>query len=230
MLPWLDPDDDLDPFPPINLALKDPDGLLAAGGSLRPERLLEAYRSGIFPWFDEQQPILWWSPDPRLTLKPSALHISRSLAKFINKQSYHCTIDQAFDRVIAACSAPREQQDGSWITDSMIEAYQQLFELGHAHSVEVWLGEELIGGLYGVSIGQVFFGESMFSRQSNASKVGFTFLCQHLAEWGCQVVDCQVHSDHLESLGAAAITRDSFIQLLEQYCPRQLSRTAWQVE
>ncbi|MEW5010234.1 MAG: leucyl/phenylalanyl-tRNA--protein transferase [Cycloclasticus sp.] len=230
MLPWLDPDDDLDPFPPINLALKDPDGLLAAGGSLRPERLLEAYRSGIFPWFDEQQPILWWSPDPRLTLKPSALHISRSLAKFINKQSYHCTIDQAFDRVIAACSAPREQQDGSWITDSMIEAYQQLFELGYAHSVEVWLGEELIGGLYGVSIGQVFFGESMFSRQSNASKVGFTFLCQHLAEWGCQVVDCQVHSDHLESLGAAAITRDSFIQLLEQYCPRQLSRTAWQVE
>ncbi len=230
MLPWLDPDDDSDPFPAIELALKDPDGLLAAGGSLRPERLLKAYRSGIFPWFDDQQPILWWSPDPRLMLKPSELHISRSLNKFIKKQHYRCTIDTAFDRVMTACSAPREQQDGSWITDSMIDAYQELFKLGHAHSVEVWLNNELIGGLYGVCIGQVFFGESMFSRQTNASKVGFAFICRHLAEWGCEVVDCQVHSDHLESLGAAVIPRNSFMQLLDQYCPLPLSNNAWHTE
>ena len=230
MLPWLDPDDDSDPFPAIELALKDPDGLLAAGGSLRPERLLKAYRSGIFPWFDDQQPILWWSPDPRLMLKPSELHISRSLNKFIKKQHYRCTIDTAFDRVMTACSAPREQQDGSWITDSMIDAYQELFKLGHAHSVEVWLNNELIGGLYGVCIGQVFFGESMFSRQTNASKVGFAFICRHLAEWGCEAVDCQVHSDHLESLGAAVIPRNSFMQLLDQYCPLPLSNNAWHTE
>ena len=230
MLPWLDPDDDSDPFPAIELALKDPDGLLAAGGSLRPERLLNAYRSGIFPWFENDQPILWWSPDPRLVINPSELHISRSLNKFIKKQHYHCTIDTAFKRVISECSAPREQQDGSWITNSMIDAYQALFRLGHAHSVEVWLDDELIGGLYGVCIGQVFFGESMFSRKSNASKVGFAFICRQLSAWGCQIVDCQVHSDHLESLGAATISRDSFISRLEQYCPLPLSNNAWSIE
>lgn len=230
MLPWLDPDDDADPFPALNLALKDPDGLLAAGGSLRPERLLNAYRSGIFPWFDDDQPILWWSPDPRLTLKPAELHLSRSLKKFSKKAPYQYTFDTAFDTVIRACSAPREQQDGSWITESMIEAYQQLFELGHAHSVEVWHQGELVGGLYGIAIGQVFFGESMFSRRDNASKLGFAFLCQHLAQWGCQIIDCQVHSDHLESLGASLTSRKHFIEQLEQHCPQPLSSQAWEIE
>jgi len=228
MIPWLDPDDDAAPFPHLDTALEDPNGLLAAGGSLRPERLLAAYRQGIFPWFDDEQPILWWSPSPRMVLTPKQLHVSRSLKKFINKELYECTIDQAFSRVISACSQPRDEQDGTWITEEMIEAYQTLHTLGHAHSVEVWHEEELIGGLYGVSVGQVFFGESMFSLKSNASKVGFTYLCEQLADWGYELIDCQVQSEHLDSLGAATITRDEFIQQLEQFCIKSPTNNAWQ--
>lgn len=227
MLPWLDPDDDTEPFPALNSALKEPDGLLAAGGSLSPQRLLSAYRYGIFPWFEDEQPILWWSPNPRMVLKPKDVHISRSLKKVINNKLYSCTFDKAFSDVILACSAARKGQDGTWITASMINAYETLFTLGHAHSIEVWSADKLVGGLYGIAIGQVFFGESMFSLQSNASKVGFTYLCRQLNEWNYQLIDCQVHSEHLETLGATTISRDNFAQQLDLYCLQNTSKRAW---
>ncbi|ORU92902.1 MAG: leucyl/phenylalanyl-tRNA--protein transferase [Cycloclasticus sp. symbiont of Bathymodiolus heckerae] len=228
MIPWLNPDDDADPFPNVGTALEDPNGLLAAGGSLQPERLLSAYRQGIFPWFEDGQPILWWSPNPRMALKPNELYLSRSLKKVIRRETYRCTINRAFDRVIAACSQPREDQDGTWITSSMAQAYQALHKLGHAHSIEVWLDEQLVGGLYGISIGQVFFGESMFSLQSNASKVGFAFLCEQLTHWDYQLIDCQVESEHLNSLGAATIERQSFIEKLNLLCGNSPSSEAWE--
>ncbi len=227
MLTWLDPNDATAHFPALSSALTEPNGLLAAGGSLSPEWLLKAYRLGIFPWFEDDQPILWWSPDPRLTLKPCQVHISRSLRKFINKNNYHCTVDNAFSHVIRACSQPRLTHDETWITDSMVVAYETLFKLGHAHSIEVWQEDELVGGLYGVSIGQVFFGESMFSRHTNASKVAFVFLCQQLESWGGQLIDCQVHSDHLASLGASSISRADFSKQLNQLCSQPLTANAW---
>lgn len=227
MLPRLDENNDAEPFPSLDTALVEPNGLIAAGGTLNPERLINAYRCGIFPWFEEGQPILWWSPDPRLILKPDELHVSRRLKKLINKKTYHCTIDTAFSDVILACSEKRQGQDGTWITEPMIRAYENLFTLGYAHSVEVWLEDKLIGGLYGVSIGQVFFGESMFSRLDNASKVGFTFLCKQLAAWGYQLIDCQVHTDHLASLGALCISRDEFADQLDLLCSKQPSSSAW---
>ncbi|ATI03192.1 MULTISPECIES: leucyl/phenylalanyl-tRNA--protein transferase [Cycloclasticus] len=227
MLHWLDIENDAEPFPSLDYALEEPNGLLAAGGTLSPQRLLNAYRCGIFPWFEEDQPILWWSPDPRLVLKPNDLHISRSLKKCINKNLYSCTVDKAFNEVIVACSTSRKEQQGTWITDSMIDAYQTLFTLGHAHSVEVWADEKLVGGLYGVSIGQVFFGESMFSRLDNASKVGFAFLCKQLSQWEFQLIDCQVHSDHLERLGASTIPRKEFAEQLAVYCLKKPSTNAW---
>ncbi|PCH84387.1 MAG: leucyl/phenylalanyl-tRNA--protein transferase [Piscirickettsiaceae bacterium] len=227
MLAWLDPDDDLAPFPALNRALKEPNGLLAAGGSLAPSRLLNAYRQGIFPWFEEDQPILWWSPNPRMVIKPTELYISSSLKKLINKQRYHCTMDTAFNNVIAACSAPRDDQQGTWITSSMMSAYETLHQQGHAHSVEVWLDDELVGGLYGIAIGQVFFGESMFSRQSNASKVGFAYLCQQLNNWGYQLIDCQVESSHLASLGCYTVSREFFAKQLDQLCVARSNKHAW---
>ncbi|MEE4291234.1 MAG: leucyl/phenylalanyl-tRNA--protein transferase [Cycloclasticus sp.] len=227
MLTWLDPDDDTEPFPALNSALKEPDGLLAAGGSLSPQRLLSAYRCGIFPWFENGQPILWWSPNPRMVLKPKDVHISRSLKKVINNNQYSCTFDKAFSDVILACSATREGQNGTWITASMIHAYETLFTLGHAHSIEVWSADKLVGGLYGIAIGQVFFGESMFSLQSNASKVGFAYLCRQLNEWNYQLIDCQVHSKHLQSLGATTISRGDFAQQLDLYCLQNTSKKAW---
>ncbi len=229
MIPWLHPYDDTDPFPSVAAALEEPNGLLAVGGSLQPERLLSAYRLGIFPWFEDNQPILWWSPNPRMVLKPSQLHASRSLKKFIRKGTYQCTINKTFSHVINACSQPRQEQDGTWITQSMADAYQILHNLGHAHSIEVWLGDQLIGGLYGISIGQVFFGESMFSLKSNASKVGFAFLCNQLSSWGYQLIDCQVQSEHLNNLGASTISRKTFVERLDQLCIRDPSPKAWQV-
>ena len=227
MLLWLDPNNDLEPFPDPETSLDEPNGLLAAGGSLSPERLLTAYRQGIFPWFEDDQPILWWSPNPRMALKPSNIHISRSLRKAINQDTFDCTFDTAFSDVIRACSTTRELQAGTWITPSMVQAYQTLFEIGHAQSVEVWLEDELVGGLYGVSIGRVFFGESMFSLHSNASKIGFAFLCNQLNDWGYQLIDCQVQSQHLESLGASTINRREFLTRLEQLCPQVPSKQAW---
>ncbi|PCI21480.1 MAG: leucyl/phenylalanyl-tRNA--protein transferase [Piscirickettsiaceae bacterium] len=228
MVPWLDVDNDLDPFPSLHCALEEPNGLLAAGGSLRPERLLNAYQQGIFPWFEDDQPILWWSPNPRMVLKPNEIHISRSLKKTINKDIYTCTIDNAFNDVILACSETRHQQHGTWITASMIDAYNALFKLGHAHSIEVWSDDLLVGGLYGISIGQVFFGESMFSRQSDTSKVAFAYLCQQLEQWNYQLIDCQVASPHLVSLGASTMSRIEFSQKLNTLCSKHCATMAWQ--
>lgn len=214
-IPWLD---DQLWFPPLDQALSDPDGLLAAGGDLSPQRLLLAYRSGIFPWFDDQQPILWWSPDPRCVLLPDQLYLSRSMRKLIRQDRFEVSFDQAFDQVIDACAAPRSEDPGTWITPEMQHAYLTLHRLGSAHSVEVWQQGKLVGGLYGVAIGRVFFGESMFSRVSNASKVGFAKLVEQLADWGYAVIDCQVETEHLMSLGACMIPRSEFANLLKQHC------------
>lgn len=218
MLTWLSKDSLS--FPPLSRALHEPDGLLAAGGDLRPERILAAYRHGCYPWYQQGQPILWWSPDPRFVLFPDELHISRSLGKVLRRQAFTISYDQAFDRVIDACAGPRSYADGTWITDAMRQAYQQLHRLGHAHSVEVWQAGELVGGLYGLCIGQVFFGESMFSHADNASKVAFAHLVPDLQRWGIRLIDCQMQTRHLASFGARAIERQAFAgqlaQLIEQ--------------
>lgn len=213
---WIDPTDDKAPFPDVELALREPDGLLAIGGGLSPKRLINAYTHGIFPWYSAGQPILWWSPDPRLVLYPAELRISRSLRKTLRRQSFDVTFDQAFAKVINACAEPRPSQDGTWITPEMNKAYCQLHEMGLAHSVEAWHQGELLGGLYGVAIGQVFFGESMFSRRTDASKVAFAHLVRHLENWNYRLIDCQVKSTHLVSLGAREIPRRQFTQLLTQ--------------
>lgn len=209
-LPWLDADED---FPPVEQALSDPDGLLAAGADLSPERLIDAYSQGIFPWFSEDQPILWWSPDPRCVIFPSEVHISKSLKKHIRQQKPILSFNKAFPEVIRHC-ARWESEDGTWITEEMEEAYYHLHQLGIAHSVEVWQDEELIGGLYGLALGRCFFGESMFSLKSNASKVAFAGLCRQLDEWGYAVIDCQVKNPHLLSLGAKCIDRSDFLSIL----------------
>ncbi len=217
---WVDPRNNNFDFPDVSLALNEPDGLLAIGGDLKPQRLLAAYRRGIFPWYNEGQPILWWAPNPRAVLFPQRLRISRSLRKTLRKQPFTVSIDQAFTDVIEACSHPRdyEAQPGTWITRDIKQAYQQLHKQGSAHSVECWHNGQLAGGLYGVAIGQVFFGESMFTRCSDASKVAFVTLTQQLAHWGFGVIDCQIHSRHLESLGAETIHREQFTDLLNTFC------------
>jgi leucyl/phenylalanyl-tRNA--protein transferase len=215
MLTWLQRNN-LD-FPPLEKATREPNGLLAAGGDLSAERLIQAYRHGCFPWFSEGQPILWWSPDPRTVLLPDELHVSRSLGKLLRQERYQVTFDRNFAAVIEACAAPRDYADGTWITDSMQNAYVQLHARGLAHSVEVWDGVELVGGLYGLAMGQLFFGESMFSRADNASKVGFATLVEHLKAWGFVLIDCQMPTQHLQSLGARSIPRTEFAQYLRQH-------------
>ena len=210
---WLD--EDPRHFPDYQYALSEPNGLLAAGGDLTPERIINAYTLGIFPWFNEDDPILWWSPDPRSILIPKAFKPSRSLAKFIRKTDYTVTFNQCFSHVMEMCTAPRAKQDGTWINEDMIEAYSQLNELGYAHSVEYWRNGRLEGGLYGISIGKAFFGESMFSLSTNASNVAFSHLCSRLNEHNFDLIDCQVHNSHLESLGAFETPRDDFLQLLQ---------------
>ena len=217
-LPWLDPNDDNQPFPPPCRALTEPDGLLAAGGNLSPRRLLRAYRLGIFPWYSPGQPILWWSPDPRLVLFPEAVNISRSLRKTLKKGVFTVTADTAFAAVIGACAAPRSQETGTWITSEMNRAYVRLHRLGHAHSIESWHEGQLVGGLYGVAVGRVFYGESMFSLMSDASKVALEALAAQLRRWQFTLIDCQVHTEHLSRMGAVEIPRATFLQLLERYC------------
>ncbi|MCB0515961.1 MAG: leucyl/phenylalanyl-tRNA--protein transferase [Bacteroidetes bacterium] len=198
-------------FPALHTAT--PDGLLAIGGDLRPQRLLLAYRSGIFPWFNDDEPILWWSPDPRCVLYPTQMYISKSLAKVIRQEQFFCTFDQDFETVIRSCSRiKRKGEHGTWITEDMFEAYVALHRLGYAHSVEVWAQDsgKLVGGLYGVSVGSVFAGESMFSRVSNASKVALAFLCKKVQKKNFAFVDCQIYNPHLGSLGAVEITRADF--------------------
>lgn len=196
------------------------DGLLAMGGDLNINTLVSAYSQGIFPWFNDDQPILWWSPDPRMVLYPSDVKISRSLRKTINKNTFHVSCNQAFDDVIDACALrgerdPALQNEDTWITSDMQSAYRQLHEFGYAHSIEVWLNDDLVGGLYGVSLGKVFFGESMFRRVNDASKIAFVALAQSLEELDFNVIDCQVSSDHLLSLGAKEIPRSKFLQYLQ---------------
>ncbi len=222
MLTWLERDR-LD-FPPLDKALRDPNGLLAAGGDLSPARLVAAYRHGCFPWYQDGEPILWWSPDPRTVLFPSELHVSRSLRKLLRQRRYRVTFDQDFAAVIKACAGPRNYADGTWITGSMQAAYVSLHQQGYAHSVEVWDGETLVGGLYGLAIGQLFFGESMFSHADNASKFGFACLVQHLQAAGFALIDCQMPTAHLHSLGARAISREEFSGYLQRHL--DLSSTA----
>ena len=227
VLKVLDPDWPAEPFPDVDAALDEPNGLLAAGGCLSVERLLSAYRAGIFPWYSEGEPILWWSPSPRWILPPSGIKISRSLRQRIRKGDFLVTHNQAFDAVIAACAEPRSGQEGTWITQDIQDAYVQLHREGHAHSFECWRGSELVGGLYGVAIGQCFFGESMFRREADASKVAFVGACQKLDAWGYELIDCQVHTSHLESLGARPITRKDFQSEIRKYCARTPVEGAW---
>jgi leucyl/phenylalanyl-tRNA--protein transferase len=211
LIPWIDANR---PFPPLSRALKEPNGLLAAGGDLSIQRLLEAYRHGIFPWFSEGDPILWWSPDPRMVLLPAELKISRSLAKTLRKQRFRVTADSAFADIVEACRAPRAGQSGTWITREMIAAYRRLHQAGHAHSVEAWLDDRLAGGLYGVALGRVFFGESMFARVADASKVALVALVRQLERWQFGLIDCQMRTAHLASLGAREIPREDFARRL----------------
>jgi leucyl/phenylalanyl-tRNA--protein transferase len=224
MLTWLKRDSLS--FPPLNKALREPNGLLAAGGDLSADRLIQAYRHGCFPWYQEGQPILWWSPDPRTVLFPHELHVSRNLHKVLHQARYQVTFDQTFAAVIQACAAPREYADGTWITTDMQHAYLELHERGIAHSVEVWRNGELVGGLYGLAMGQLFFGESMFSRADNASKVGFATLVEHLKIWDFALIDCQMPTQHLHSFGARAIARSDFSDHLKCHLD-QPSRADW---
>lgn len=204
-------------FPDPNTALSDPNGLLAIGGDLTATRLITAYQQGIFPWFDGDQPILWWSPDPRAVLYLNELHISHSLAKKLRQTNYSVTFDQAFSAVITACAEPRKNSDGTWITQEMIQAYIELHAMGYAHSVEVWSETKLIGGLYGLTIGKIFCGESMFSRQADSSKIALVYLVEKLRQEHFQLIDCQVLNPHSSSLGAREIPRSEFLLALKHY-------------
>jgi leucyl/phenylalanyl-tRNA--protein transferase len=227
MLTSLDPRLPEQPFPKVKHALKDPDGLVAVGGCLSPERLINAYKHGIFPWFNPGDPILWWSPDPRLCLLPNQFKPSKSLQRLARKNNFTVRIDQSFNAVIKACARPRKTQAETWISPEMINAYQTLHTIGVAHSIEVYLNNTLVGGLYGLGIGQVFFGESMFHTESNASKLAFYFLIGKLREWNYQLIDCQVKSEHLINWGAKEIPRDRFITLVNQYSTRYTAVEAW---
>jgi leucyl/phenylalanyl-tRNA---protein transferase len=213
-------------FPPVTQALRSPNGLLAAGGDLSAARLLEAYRHGIFPWFSEGEPILWWSPDPRMVLFPQEFKITRSLRKTLLNGCYEVRTDTSFEQVMRACAAPREGTSGTWIHEEMIAAYCELHRLGYAHSVETWMDGELVGGLYGMALGRMFYGESMFSFRTDASKIALAHLAAQLDKWNFGLIDCQMNTPHLASLGAREIPRKEFIARLQDlinYTPV----TAW---
>jgi len=221
LIPWLN---DNTPFPPVDCALHTPNGLLAAGGGLSVQRLLDAYRHGIFPWFNPGEPILWWSPDPRMVLIPGEFKVSRSLARMLRKSDFEVRTDTAFELVIRGCAAPRGGHHGTWIHQDMIAAYCELHRLGYAHSVEVWMNDKLSGGLYGVGIGRMFYGESMFSVVSNTSKIALAHLARQFERWQIGhsgsfrtgMIDCQMRTAHLSSLGAREIPRSEFIARLEE--------------
>jgi leucyl/phenylalanyl-tRNA--protein transferase len=231
MIPWLEPDE---PFPPLENALTQPNGLLAAGADLSPERLLSAYRQGIFPWYSEGEPLLWWSPDPRMALLPSELKISRSLAKTLRNRDYEIRFDHDFAAVMQGCATrgadAADAQTGSagtWITSEMRDAYQRLHELGHAHCVETWIDGKLAGGLYGVALGRMFYGESMFTRVRDASKIAMVHLVQRLERQGCGMIDCQMHTGHLASLGARPIPRSAFSLKLRELVDYATTPMKW---
>lgn len=216
-LVWLSEHDSPDAFPPVDRALREPDGLLAAGGDLSPTRLLAAYQRGIFPWYSAGQPILWWCPDPRAVLLPGEFKTSRSLAKTIRNRGFETRVDTVFQEVIRACGSPAVRPGGTWLSVEMRAAYTQLHHLGYAHSFETWLDGRLVGGLYGVALGQVFFGESMFSLERDASKVALARLCRELTARGFHMIDCQMATSHLLSLGAQLIPRPQFIEQLHAH-------------
>ena len=225
MIPWLPPEP---VFPPLEAALEEPNGLLAAGGDLSPHRLLAAYSRGIFPWYAKGEPILWWSPDPRMVLFPDEIKIGRSLAKTLRNKAYEVRLDTAFTEVVAACAAaPRDGQAGTWITAEMRAAYGRLHALGFAHSIETWIGDELVGGLYGVAIGRVFYGESMFARATDASKIALAHLGVQLRRLGFGIIDCQMETAHLASLGARPIPRREFRALLDRLVVDNLTPGRW---
>jgi leucyl/phenylalanyl-tRNA---protein transferase len=224
---WLSERDSPQAFPPVERALSEPDGLLAAGGDLSPPRLLEAYRRGIFPWYSRGQPILWWCPDPRAVLIPQHIKVSRSLAKTIRNRGFETKIDQSFREVLRYCGSTELRPGGTWLSPEMRAAYLRLHKLGYAHSVETWLNDRLVGGLYGIAIGNVFFGESMFSLERDASKVALKRLCDELVARGFQIIDCQMATPHLMSLGAELIPRLDFIQLLSAHVGEDLTPRAW---
>ncbi len=211
MVPWLGP---TDPLPPPETARRTPNGLLAAGGGLSVPRLVDAYGRGAFPWFSEGEPVLWWCPDPRMVLPTDAVHVSKSLARRLRRADYRVTLDRAFGDVMRACAEPRADDHGTWITDEMLDAYQALHQAGHAHSLEVWVDGALAGGIYGVALGRAFFGESMFSRVTDGSKLAITWLAAQLARWQVPFIDCQVPSEHLASLGAREVPRRDFLRRL----------------
>ncbi|AFJ01798.1 Leucyl/phenylalanyl-tRNA--protein transferase [Methylophaga frappieri] len=226
---WLSQNNNVD-FP--DLALATDHGLLAAGGDLSVNRLISAYKAGIFPWFNAHDPILWWSPDPRMVLFTDALRISKNLNKKLRQAPFKVTFDKAFADVIKACAAPRQQQEqhDTWIHPDMIRAYDNLHAAGYAHSVECWLNDELVGGLYGVAIGNMFFGESMFSFVTDSSKIALTALVQQLTRWGWPMIDCQVHSDHLARLGAVCVPRTLFVQQIQSLCQSASPSQKWQLD
>ncbi len=221
-------DDELCWFPSPSHALEEPNGLLAIGGDLSPDRLLAAYHRGIFPWNEPHQPLLWWSPDPRGVVEPERLHIGRSLHKFIRRTPFDISIDCAFNEVIAACAAPRRSASGTWISTPMIDAYQQLHRLGHAHSIEIWQDGQLQAGLYGLSLGRVFCGESMFSRIDNGAKLAMVALCSHFARHGGALIDCQMQNDFLATLGIEQWPRRQFLTALASLSQQRLSDGCWQ--
>lgn len=218
------------PFPPVERALRKPNGLLAAGGDLSPARLLDAYRHGVFPWFNAEDPILWWSPDPRMVLFPQEFRISRSLRKTLSKNHFEVRTDSAFEQVMRACAAPRGGEPGTWIHEEMIASYTALHRMGFAHSVETWMGGELAGGLYGVAIGRMFYGESMFSFRTDASKIALAHLAAQLGRWNFGMIDCQMNTPHLASLGAREIPRTEFIQQLQELIHYADQESPWEFD
>ena len=234
MIPWLTAGD---PFPAVESALHDPNGLLAAGGDLSPDRLIDAYRRGIFPWFGDDDPLLWWSPDPRMVLVPGELHVSRSLRRTLKSHQYTITLDTAFRDVMAGCAEPRDEHlpslsgsgpaGGTWITPAIIDAYVRLAALGHAHSVEAWSEGELRGGLYGVALGRMFYGESMFSRRTDASKIALVMLVRQLDRWGFELIDCQTSTEHLARFGARELPRAEFVRRVQRLVTQPPVPSPW---
>ena len=225
MIPWLESTEN---FPPLELALREPNGLLCAGGDLTPQRLVQAYLNGIFPWFSPGEPILWWSPDPRMVLFPAEFHLSRSLRKTLRNCNYRVRLDTGFKAVIQACArTPRRDQPGTWITPEIQAAYCKLHELGYAHSVETWVDEKLVGGLYGIAIGKMFYGESMFAHATDASKIAIAHLVRFLQEKGFGMIDCQMRTAHLASLGGREIPRADFLARLGELTCSPHPRHRW---
>ena len=230
MIGWLNPGD---PFPPAETALVDPNGLLCAGLELTAELVLAAYERGIFPWYSDGQPVLWWSPDPRMVLAPQDFQLHRSLRKTLKSTCFEVRTDTSFEAVMRACAEPRPEQGGTWISEAIIDAYSALHRAGFAHSVETWIDDELVGGLYGIALGKVFFGESMFMRRTDASKIAFAHLVTQLKRWQFERIDCQQKTDHLASLGAAPISREDFLQRLSRLVHSDadaLRSGAWQFD